>query len=71
MVPSYQLVDGTVVEGDYQYGFLPEGSILIKRGDRIAQAMPIKIEKAEIKKVKELNRTKRGEGGLGSTGVRE
>ena len=71
MVPSYQLVDGTVVEGDYQYGFLPEGSILIKRGDRIAQAMPIKIEKAEIKKVKELNRTKRGEVGLGSTGVRE
>lgn len=70
LVPAYKLVDGTVVDGDYKYGYLPEGSIVIKKGDRIAQAMPIKIEKATIVRAGELSETKRGKGGLGSTGVK-
>ena len=44
LVPAYQLVDGTMVDGDYSCGYLPEGTIVVKRGDRIAQAMPIKVE---------------------------
>jgi len=70
LVPSYKLVDGSVVDMDYTYGYLPEGTIVIKRGDRIAQAMPIKIEKAELVQTKKVTETKRGEGGFGSTGVK-
>lgn len=70
LVPSYILVDGTVIEGDYKHGYLPEGTILIKKGDRIAQAMPIKIERATLVRASELSETKRGKGGLGSTGVK-
>lgn len=70
LVPAYILVDGTKVNGDYSYGYLPEGSVLVKKGDRIAQAMPIKIEQATIVKASELSETKRGKGGLGSTGVK-
>lgn len=70
LVPAYSLIDGTLVEQDYKYGYLPLGTIIIKRGDRIAQAMPIKIEKATLVRESELSKTKRGEGGLGSTGVK-
>ena len=70
VVPSYMTIDGKTVQNDHTFGFLPEGTIVIKRGDRIAQAMPIKIEKAEIKVVKEVSTTKRGTGGLGSTGTK-
>lgn len=70
LVPSYKLVDGTVVDMDYSYGYLPEGTIVIKKGDRIAQAMPIKIEKAELTRTSSLSETKRGKGGFGSTGVK-
>lgn len=70
LVPAYQLVDGTMIDGDYSHGYLPEGTIIIKRGDRIAQAMPIKIEKAKLVRTTEVSDTKRGEGGFGSTGVK-
>ena len=70
LVPSYQLIDGTIVDGDYQYGYLPEGTVVIKKGDRIAQAMPIKIERATLVRSSELSETKRGKGGLGSTGTK-
>ena len=69
LVPSYKLVDGTVVDMDYNYGYLPEGTIVVKKGDRIAQAMPIKIEQAKLVQSKDLSDTERGEGGFGSTGV--
>jgi len=69
VVPSYMTVDGEVVNNDYKYGFLPEGTIVVKRGDRIAQAMLIKIEQVQLTQVKKLSDTKRGEGGLGSTGT--
>lgn len=41
----------------------------IKKGQKIAQAVFNKIEKADFIEVKELNETKRGEGGFGSTGL--
>lgn len=70
LVPAYITVDGKVVDNDFNYGYLPEGTIVIKRGDRIAQAMPIKIEKAELVQTKTVTETKRGKGGFGSTGVK-
>jgi dUTP pyrophosphatase len=41
---------------------------VINRGDRIAQIVINKIELPEIIEVEELDTTKRGEGGFGSTG---
>ncbi len=41
----------------------------IQRGDRIAQLVIQKVCQPEIKEVKELDATQRGEGGFGSTGV--
>lgn len=40
----------------------------IKTGDRIAQMVIAKYEKAELIEVEVLTETKRGEGGFGSTG---
>lgn len=70
LVPAYKTVDGEMVEGDYSYGYLPEGTIVVKKGDRIAQAMPVKIERAELVQTKTVTETKRGKGGFGSTGVK-
>lgn len=41
---------------------------MVKSGERIAQMIIAKHEKAELVQVEELNETKRGEGGFGSTG---
>jgi dUTP pyrophosphatase len=41
----------------------------IKPGDRIAQLVVCKYEKAKLIQVQELSDTKRGEGGFGSTGT--
>ena len=42
---------------------------VIKNGDRIAQIVFIKYEKAELEIVESLKDTERSEGGFGSTGV--
>lgn len=42
--------------------------VTIQHGDRIAQMVFAKIEKAEFIEVKEINETIRGEGGFGHTG---
>ena len=70
VIPAYYTIDGELVENDHKYGFLPEGTIVVQRGDRIAQAMPIKIEQVQLTLVKKLSNTERGEGGLGSTGTK-
>ena len=70
VVPEYINVDGEVIKNNHAYGFLPQDTVVIKKGDRIAQAMPIPIEQATLKTVKEVSTTKRGEGGLGSTGAK-
>ncbi len=43
--------------------------IEIKKGQKIAQVLIQRIEKAEVKEVEELSDTTRGEGGFGSTGL--
>lgn len=40
-------------------------------GDRVAQAVILPIPEVEYEEVEALSETKRGSGGLGSTGVRE
>lgn len=42
---------------------------VIKNGDRIAQIVFIKYEKAELEIVESLEDTERSEGGFGSTGI--
>jgi dUTP pyrophosphatase len=44
---------------------------VIKRGDRIAQLIITKYEKIDWYETKELEKTDRGEGGFGSTGIRK
>jgi len=41
---------------------------IINNGDRIAQMVIAKVEKAVLTKVEELNSTKRGDGGFGHSG---
>jgi dUTP pyrophosphatase len=43
---------------------------VVNRGDRIAQLVITKVEKANIVEVQELNSTKRNEGGFGHTGIK-
>ncbi len=40
----------------------------IEKGERIVQAVPVKIAKANFEQVSELSETKRGSGGFNSTG---
>jgi dUTP pyrophosphatase len=46
----------------------PEESITFKKGDRIAQLVIQKVERAEFVEVTELPGSGRGSGGFGSTG---
>lgn len=41
----------------------------IRKGQKIAQMLIKKVERAKIEEVKKLNETKRGEEGFGSTGL--
>ncbi|MBC7253039.1 MAG: dUTP diphosphatase [Actinobacteria bacterium] len=41
----------------------------VKKGDRIAQMVIQRVERAEVLEVEELEDTARGEGGFGSTGI--
>lgn len=47
---------------------LGEDSFDVYHGDRIAQAVLVKVEKIEWEEVKDLDNTDRGLGGFGSTG---
>ncbi len=49
---------------------LSKESFIIENGERIAQLVIAKHERAEWVSVKELSETVRGEGGFGSTGVK-
>jgi dUTP pyrophosphatase len=48
----------------------PKESITFKRGDRIAQLVIQKVERANFVEVSELPGSSRGAGGFGSTGVK-
>lgn len=47
----------------------PKGTYIVKKGDRIAQAVINQVEQAQFQVVEELDETSRGEGGFGSSGV--
>lgn len=49
---------------------LSRNDFAIHHGDRIAQMVISKYEKADITEVEELSETERGEGGFGSSGVK-
>lgn len=48
---------------------LSEDPFEINKGDRIAQACILKVEKVEFEEVEELSKTNRGTDGFGSTGI--
>lgn len=48
---------------------LGEEKFVIKKGDRVAQAIVKEVIQAAFSEVSELDTTARGEGGFGSTGV--
>ena len=47
---------------------LSKDTYILQPGERIAQGVISKVEKAEFKEVQELSKTDRGEGGFGHTG---
>ena len=49
---------------------LGEKKFIIEKGLRIAQMVLCPVIKAELEEVDELNETKRGSGGFGSTGIK-
>jgi dUTP pyrophosphatase len=48
----------------------PSIPVTISRGDKIAQLVLQRVERADIQEVEDLGETQRGEGGFGSTGHR-
>ena len=65
--PQFILTDGTK-QDSYEYGYLPVGTVVIRAGDRIAQGVLTQVPKAKFIKARQVSKTERGEGGLGSTG---
>jgi dUTP pyrophosphatase len=61
---------------DYKITYLPQGAkrpfntYIIRKGDRIAQAVIAPVEQAHFQVVNTLSETQRGEGGFGSSGVK-
>lgn len=48
-----------------------EERFIVENGDRIAQMIIAKYERAELVQTENFSKTKRGEGGFGHTGVKE
>lgn len=57
------------LDGESADGWYPRGTYVIRKGDRLAQAVINQHETALFKEVAELSESKRGEGGFGSSGV--
>lgn len=57
--------------GEVKVGLINLGSeeVLVERGDRIAQLILAPVIQAELVEVSELDKTERGAGGFGHTGV--
>lgn len=64
-----------IVDSDYRGGICgimhnaSNTDFIVKKHDRIAQAIVMDIPQYEIEEVSELDETERGENGFGSTGV--
>jgi dUTP pyrophosphatase len=58
------------IDGDYvKRGIYADGTYIIRKGDRIAQAVIKPVEQAHFVEVDELDDSERGEGGFGSSGT--
>lgn len=57
------------LDGRYIDGYFPMGSLIIRKGERFAQAIIAPIARADFEVVDELTETERGSGGFGSTGT--
>ena len=66
LLPNYYLTDGTLLE-DWKAGYNEINTVRVDIGDRIAQGIIIPIERT-IFVEGNPTKTKRGKGGLGSTG---
>ena len=70
-------VDAALIDADYRgivemvIVYHSEAAFTVRVGDRIAQVVFVKRIDADFQKVekKDLSKTKRGEGGFGSTGI--
>jgi dUTP pyrophosphatase len=62
-------IDG-VLDEPMKNEVFPQGTYIIRKGDRIAQAVIKPVEQAHFVEVDELDETGRGTGGFGSTGVK-
>ena len=49
---------------------LSNDKVVIESGDRIAQLVFAKVEKVVLENVEVVNKTDRGDGGFGSTGIK-
>ena len=49
---------------------LSDDKVVIESGDRIAQLVFAKVEKVVLENVDVVNKTDRGDGGFGSTGIK-
>ncbi|ETB71292.1 dUTP diphosphatase [Bacillus paralicheniformis] len=70
----YRTVEGALfdtIEGAPEnFRWMPIGTYLIRKGDRIAQAVIKSVEQAAFTEVTELGDSDRGAGGFGSSGVK-
>ena len=62
----FNFVDGTEIRQDED---IADDTYLIRKGDRIAQAVIQRLPDVELVEVEALGESERGEGGFGSTGV--
>lgn len=68
-INSPEVISGSLEnEWDY-FGYYPNDTYLIRKGDRIAQAVIKPVEQAEFTEVDALGDSDRGAGGFGSSGV--
>lgn len=61
-------LDGEMIETDIAF---PVGTYIVRKGERIAQGIIAPVVKPQLVEVEELSETARGDGGFGSTGIRE
>jgi dUTP pyrophosphatase len=61
---------GFNIDGSRTKDTLRYGAYIVRKGDRIAQAVVKPVEPAEFIEVNELDETERGDGGFGSSGVK-
>lgn len=67
----FMLFENTRKPSDDSFRNATELAECVRAGDRIAQAIIAPVMRVQFEEVAELSRTERGDGGFGSTGIRE